>query len=189
MLRGMESHDENEKKAWLRGEVDARSCVHCGELTFSQHTQAIMQSNFKAAPPSFIEEVQRDLRVATQAANHIILMGYSLPPDDVTYRAIFAARQQRKKINDEESPVRCSVVVGTGFGDRWHDSAEIEELIRSSDKMKPGEAPRTTLEAARDIFGIKNVRFYGGGIPQVFCDEDVASSHRLQKLINWSTAV
>lgn len=189
MLQCMEPEDQNEKNAWRLGMVDARSCVHCGELTFSQHTQAIMQSNFKAAPPSFIEEVQRDLRVATQAANHIILMGYSLPPDDVTYRAIFAARQQRIKKNGENSPVHCSIVVGIGFGDRWYGSAEIDELLMSSDKMKPGEAPRTTLEAARDIFGIDNVRFYGGGIPQVFCDGEIASSDRLQKLINWGSIV
>jgi hypothetical protein len=28
-------------------------------------------------------------------ADHIILLGFSLPPDDVTYRAFFAARQQK----------------------------------------------------------------------------------------------
>ena len=73
-----------------------------------------MQSNFKASPPSFIDEVQRDLRVATQAAEHIILMGYSLPQDDVAYRAFFAARRRRNHKDGE--PLRCSVVVGTEWG-------------------------------------------------------------------------
>ena len=141
-----------------------------------------MQSNFKAAPPSFIEEVQRDLRVASQAAKHIVLMGYSLPSDDVTYRAFFAARQQRQK-NDDDLPVKCSVVVGQTWEDCWHGPDDIERLLP---KMEKGEAPRTTLEAARDLFGRDNVRFYGGGIPQVFCEGDTPSRLRFQQLIQWS---
>lgn len=175
---------EKEGEAWKRGDVDARACVHCEELTFSNHTQAVMQSNFKMPPPSFINEVQRDLRVITQAANHIILMGYSLPPDDVTYRAFFAARQQRHK-KDDGSSVRCSVVGGKDWDDRWQYPDEIDRLLLD---MEKGEVPRTTLEAARDLFGRDNVRFFGGGIPQVFCDGDLACPHRFQQLINWSIA-
>ncbi len=174
---------EKESEAWARGEVDARACVHCEELTFSQHTQAVMQSNFKAPPPSFIDEVQRDLRVITQAANHIILMGYSLPPDDVTYRAFFAARQQRHKKGDGLS-VRCSVVVGQNWGDMWHGPDETDRLLPD---MEKDAAPHTTLVAARDLFGRDNVRFFGGGIPQVFCDGDTASPQRFQQLINWTS--
>ena len=32
------------------------------------------------------------------------------------------------------------------------------------------DAPRSTLEAARGLFGEENVRFCGGGIPNVFLD-------------------
>ena len=88
------------------GRVDARQCLHCGTLTYTQHTQAVMQSSFKAQPPSFIEEIQRDLRATTMRASHIIFMGYSLPQDDVTYRAFFSARRQRASDNR----VTCTVV-------------------------------------------------------------------------------
>jgi hypothetical protein len=176
--------EDGEFEAWDRGEVDARACVHCGELTFSQHTQAVMQSNFKAPPPSFIEEVQRDLRVATQAANHVILMGYSLPPDDVTYRAFFAARRQKRSHDGGDGPiVRCSVV-GIGYDDHWHGPDEINQMLP---QMEKGVSPRTTLEAARDLFGRDNVRFFGGGIPQVFCEGDTASPRRFQQLIDWTS--
>lgn len=183
-LAGIQRLGETEKEdvAWQRGEVDARACVHCEELTFSEHTQAVMQSNFKAPPPSFIEEVQRDLRVATQAANHIILMGYSLPPDDVAFRAFFAARQQRRN-DPNEPPVRCSVVVGAKGPDHWCGPDEIDSLLSG---METGKAPRATLEAARDLFGRENVRFFGSGIPQVFCDGAGASRERVQQLIHWT---
>ena len=164
-----------EAETWARGEVDARECVHCGEMTHAQHAQTILQSNFKQSLPSFIDEVQRDMRVVTQFANHIILLGYSLPPDDVSYRAFFAARKQRNRVN----PVRCSVVVGTDYGDTWHAPDEI-------DRLKPAESPSTTLEAARDIFGKENVRFYGGGFPQVICENGVVSAGRVERLISWS---
>ena len=74
-----------------------------------------MQSNFKSAPPPYIEEIQRDLRAVVQEADHIVFMGYSLPPDDVDYRAFFAARRSR----GPERPVKCSVVVGKDGERRW----------------------------------------------------------------------
>jgi hypothetical protein len=51
--------------------------------------------------------------------------------------------------------------------------------------MKQNESPATTLQAARDIFGKDNVRFYGGGIPNVFCDGDLVSKEKFHQLINW----
>ena len=184
----LEQESDRERVAWDRGEVDARDCVHCGELTFAEHTQAVMQSNFKMSPPSFIEEVQRDLRVATQAAEHIVLMGYSLPMDDVVYRAFLAARRQRRYTDSGNGPVQCSVVVGTDHGDRWHRPDEIDELLRHIDNSAQCEGPFSTLKAARAIFGSENVRFYGGGIPQVFCEGDQPSSKRFAQLVNWSVS-
>ena len=167
--------DTDEEKKWADGRVDARACAHCAALTYIQHTTTIMQSNFKGTPPPFIQEIQNDLRVAVEVAEHIILFGYSLPPDDVTYRAFFAARKKRGE------KVRCSVV-GVGYDDVWHYSDEIDDLLK---KMKQNESPATTLQAARDIFGKDNVRFYGDGIPNVFCDGNKASKEKFHRLINW----
>ena len=168
---------DNERDAWKRGKVDARACVHCQNLTYAHHTQTRMQSNFKDQPPPFLEEISRDLRVAVQEARHIILMGYTLPSDDVDYRAFFAARRQRG--------VKCSVVVGTKEGPRWLGPSEWPDRLSA---MKVGEAPRTTLEAARDLFGEKNVRFFGGGVPQVFLDGGSVTEGAVEKLLNWDAA-
>ena len=175
-----ESRHKKESDAWKRGEVDARVCVHCETLTHAHHTQTIMQSSFKSPPPPFLDEIKRDLRVAVQNANHVILMGYSLPPDDVDYRAFLSARRRR----DPNHPVRCSVVtLSEEHGERWYAPSECEAMLPD---MKKGEAPRATLEAARDLFGIENVRFYSGGIPNVFVDGGKVTDSVVEKLLRWN---
>ncbi len=161
-----------ERKQREKGVIDARSCLHCGTLTYTNHTQVIMQSSFKSQPPSFIEEIQRDLRATTMGASHIILMGYSLPPDDVTYRAFFAARRQR------EVPVHCTVVNKDGANPGWYRPDEIK-IRRIADT-------KNVIKAAQDVFGEENVRFYGGGIPEVFLERGSATEAKLDKLLVWA---
>ena len=166
-----------EHESWDKGEVDARACVHCQTLTYAHHTQTLMQSSFKGPPPPFLEEIKRDLRVAVQNADHIVIMGYSLPPDDVDYRAFLAARRCLT-----DGPVKCSVVVGTDCGPQWFHHREWSGMLRDMDE---GKAPRATLEAARDLFGGENVRFYGGGIPNVFLDGGRVTDSAVNKLLTW----
>ena len=168
-----------ECKAWDEGEVDARACVHCETLTYAHHTQTIMQSSFKGPPPPFLDEIKRDLRVAVQEADHIVLMGYTLPPDDVDYRAFLAARRRRK------GDVRCSVVVGKDCGRQWFGPSAWPAML---ERMPDGLPPRTTLEAARDLFGEPNVRFYGGGIPNVFLDGGSVTDAAVERLLTWESA-
>jgi hypothetical protein len=84
--------DRDECEMRALGQVDARKCLHCGTFTFAHHTQVVMQSSFKPRPPSFIEEIERDLRATTMQADHIIFMdirclrtmlsiGHFSPPD------------------------------------------------------------------------------------------------------------
>ena len=163
--------------AWEKGEVDARACVHCQTLTYAHHTQTLMQSSFKGSPPPFLDEIKRDLRVAVQNADHIVLMGYSLPPDDVDYRAFLAARRRR----DPDNPVKCSVVslLNKHRPQYWFGPSQWPN-------MDEGEAPRTTLEAACDLFGEENVRFYGGGIPNVFLDGGEVTDSAVDRLLTWT---
>ena len=162
-----------EREAWKKGEVDARACVHCGTLTYAHHTSTVMQSNFKARPPSFIEEMQRDLRVVLKKAHHIVLLGYSLPPDDVGYRALLAAHGQ----GIAGEPVRCTVVGKQKGHERWIGPAE---LGKNRDLQKD-----TAVGAAQDLFGRDNVRFYGGGIPEVFSRGGVVTDQAVERLFNW----
>ena len=164
---------DKEGKKWREGAVDARACVHCETLTYTHHISTLMQSNLKDRPPSFIEEIQRDLRVIVRGATHIVLMGYSLPSDDVIYRAFFASHTKR-----QGDPVRCTVVGRQAGCEGWLGPSTLDEVPKLHD--------RTAVGAARDLFGPDNVRFYGDGVPNVFMDGSVVTESAVERLLVWS---
>lgn len=137
-----------------------------------------MQSSFKPRPPSFIEEIDRDLRAITMQANHIIFMGYSLPPDDVTYRAFLSARTQRGGTSGNQR-VRCTVVDWAPKYSGWYRPNELTAIVNTFPEDRG-------VRSARDIFGEDNVRFYGGGVPNVFLESDQVTKKALERLLTWS---
>lgn len=173
--------EDDERSKWRLGEVDARACVHCKTLTHAHHTPVVMQTSFKSAPPPFLEEIQRDMRVLVQEADHIVLAGYSLPPDDVSYRSFFSARTRKSGngLNNSVPPVRCSVIdLHNRYGNQWLYPDEIQV-------QDNGWFPEV-LKNAQDIFGPENVRFFGGGIPSVFLGDGTRVSARaVERLFVW----
>ena len=171
--------NDEECSKWRWGEVDARACVHCKTLTYAHHTPLVMQTSFKTAPPPFLEEIQREMRVVVQDANHVVLMGYSLPPDDVTYRAFLAARIPKSSGHgeDAEEQVRCSVIgKEDGYESRWLYQDELDTR---------GKLPDAVMHA-RDVFKAENVRFYGSGVPDVFLDGGAGvSADAVERLLTW----
>ncbi len=164
--------DDSETAKWSAGEVDARACVHCRELTYAHHTPLVIQSNLKGLPPPFLQEIQRDMRVVVQHAAHVIFIGYSLPSDDVTYRAFLAARTA----STGERP-KCSVVGWTKAGEaRWLYRDQIDALTHVPD----------VVASTRALFGRDNVRYYGAGVPQVFLGGGGAvTDAAVERLLNW----
>lgn len=163
-----------EKKAFEAGKYDAVQCSHCGQITQSHHTQTVMQTNFKGGYPSFLEEIQDDMRIAIEKAKHIVFFGYSLPKDDFIYRSILASR--RKLVN----PPKCSIVnYGAGLPDEWIDSSYLDEKKHSD-----------LLRIYRDLtslFGEGSTRIYGAGIPNVFMDNGVVSRRKIKCLLEWQS--
>ena len=172
-----ENGKRTEEDAWGRGYVDARACVHCKTLTYSFHTPVIMQTNFKTRPPPYLEEIQRDMRVVVQGADHVVLMGYSLPPDDATYRAFLAARVNRKNSSGNSgATVKCSVVgKEKNYESRWY----YPEDLRNE------ENPPAVVTAACELFGKDHVRFFGAGIPAVFLDGGAVTEQAVKRLLTW----
>ena len=114
------------------------------------------------------------MRVVVQRASHVILMGYGLPPDDVTYRAFLAARTSRGMGHGD---VRCSVVNKVDSGKSgW---------LYPHEMASHGNLP-DVVRHARELFGDANVRFYGAGIPQVFLGAGgQVTEDAVSRLLDW----
>ena len=77
--------------------------------------------------------------------------------------------------------MRCTIVDLETSNPDWYGP----ETLKARDFLK-----RPVVEAARDIFGEKYIRFYGGGIPKVFLDAGGrATTGKLEQLLNWSSTV
>lgn len=155
---------DGEREKRKKGVSDCLQCVYCGAQTESMHTPLVMQTSFKGGNPPFLDEIVRDVRACLENTRHIVLMGYSLPPDDVIYRSLLSSRCANK-----ENPIRCTVVVGHQGGNGWiHGDKLTEHRERYKNVDDPGSYGVPTIQAAVEIFGLENVRAYLGGIPQVF---------------------
>ncbi|MEG6585125.1 hypothetical protein [Dendrosporobacter sp. 1207_IL3150] len=158
-----------EKIAHGQGRSDTVQCAYCGTLTELRHTPLVMQSNFKGNHPPFLEEIQRDMRIALEKAEHIVMMGYTLPSDDVIYRSLLSARQKRYK---GKGPY-CSVIVGKhdNAPDCWLCGEELSDYMQRIRNQESESSFVKAVEAAQEIFGPDRVRGYARGIPNVFINE------------------
>lgn len=163
---------EEEMAAHREGIFDAIQCVHCGQMTESHHTAMIMQTQLKEQHPPFLEEIQRDMKVAIENAKHIILLGYSLPEDDFLYRTILSARKK-------DGTVKCSIVnFQRGLPDKWLDCGQWKTY-------KFDHSLNSLCERVSNIFGKENVRLYGAGVPAVFLRHGRASVEKVKQLLEW----
>ena len=164
------------EKHWRKNlHYDSLQCMHCGSETCATDAPMIMQTMYKSTPTSFLEEIQRNVKVAISKAQHIVLLGYSLPTDDTIWQHAFS-EGIRARNSSKEKPF-CSVVVGISDEQRWLKDAELTAYIdqhKNKADENLAEYGIPTIENAIAIFGKENVRAWTGGIPQVFgeCTED-----------------
>lgn len=154
---------EKEWRKQLR--FDSLQCMHCGAETVASDAPMIMQTMYKSTPTSFLEEIQRNVKVSLEKARHIVLLGYSLPVDDTIWQHAFAegVRSRAETGND----AFCSVVVGYKGESHWLYKDELELYINSHKNSDDGYGI-DAIENAIAIFGKEKVRAWTGGIPQVF---------------------
>jgi len=163
---GFAARSAEEEQAQSDGRSDAIQCSFCGTLTEAYHAPLIMQSSFKGKHPSFIEEVQRDMRVSLEGAKHIVLMGYSLPTDDVIYRSILASRKNRAN-----GRLYCSVVGYSNISTNgWVEGKEIDSYIKKLQTRDPESPLLKTIQSVKDLFGTEYIRLCSDGVPNVFLD-------------------
>lgn len=148
-------------------QTDALECVSCGSKTFANSAPMIMQTLIKGPPTSFLEEVQRDIRVSLEKARHIVLFGYQLPPDDALWIQTFSEAVRCRK-GSTDAPY-CTVIVGHKGPQKWLYGDEMREYAEKHRCEKDAaEYGVCAIDNAVSIFDEKHVRAYCGGIPQVF---------------------
>ena len=148
----------SEQAKWRQGELDYIQCRHCGRAIRMCDTEMVMQSGLKSSPSHILRRIQHNVDNAVMTANHIVLMGYSLPPDDGAWVAELQSRTTR---NNTEK-VRCSIVGhADGALDEWLYDDALDKYCES----------QPVIERACVVFGRDNVRANLKGIPDVFSDK------------------
>lgn len=161
---GNKIRSKQEDNARHNFQMDVLSCAGCGANTRMADMPMIMQTMFKGIPTSFLEDIQRDIRVSIAGAKHIVLLGYSLPTDDIIWQHAFA-----ESVRKQENPPYCSVVVGYSGPQHWLQGNELDRFVKDHENAEDKENYGiTSIHNARKIFGKERVRAYTGGIPQVW---------------------
>ena len=177
-----------QEKEWRKNlRYDSLQCMHCGSQTKASDAPMIMQTMYKSTPTSFLEEIQRNVKVSLEKARHIILLGYRLPPDDTIWQHAFA-EGIRARVESEDAAF-CTVVVGHKGEERWIDSDELKRYIDLHRKDDDADSwGVTAIQNAIAIFGKDKVRAWTGGIPQVFgnCTEKEVKDLFYPDFVEWS---
>lgn len=179
---GIQARSQLEAEAYRRGEYDALQCHFCGNLTYAGDNCMFMQSKLKTSSPSFIKEITDEAIAAITNAKHIVLLGYSLPPDDAIWSAVLSAMTAG---NREHGPY-CSVVCGYTGPKKWLRGNELDEYMKTAgthdNQDGSGLVP---IQNAIDVFGHDWVRAYTGGIPEVFENGSEAAIRELLYAPEW----
>lgn len=153
----------SEKVKWDEGERDYIQCRNCGQGIRMCDTEMLVQSGLKAQPSWLLQRIAHDVDAEVMQAQHIILLGYSLPRDDAIWVAELKARCQRSREN-----VYCSLVnYFTGAPAKWMTWDE----VRNFKEANPGLDMRP-MEMAKSIFGEKYLRVHLQGFPAMAQDKE-----------------
>lgn len=138
-------------------------CEFCGYKLKPHNNALIFQTSFKGGHAPFLEEIQRDMKVCVQNARHVVLLGYTLPADDLVWRTALTAKMNGEKY--------CSVVVGYRGPDKWLYGNELNSYISDHDNDSDRDCfGVAAIKNAIQVFGEDKVRAYTAGIPQVWAD-------------------
>ena len=166
----IKARSKEEEEFQSRGDMDSLQCVYCGSMMGFEQISLVMQTNFKGTMSPYFDETQRELRAALEKARHIVLMGYSLPKDDVFYRSVLAARLGNPR---ERSKKRlCISLVGKEkkAPSGWLEDEEIERALPRDCDLVRIYRDLSTIVAGSDQKRVR-VRAYARGVPDVFAPE------------------
>ena len=158
---------EEETKQKL-GEFGAMQCVFCGSVTYPYDSPLMLQSAIKSERHYVLEGIFREMGLLIGNARHIVLAGYSLPPDDYLYKVFFQSAMAGKETQRER--IFCTLInYDPEFAKNpqkpvWLEGESIKKYLKRAPKE---DSTWETIERVLELFPIDQIRVSLKGIPGV----------------------
>jgi hypothetical protein len=127
-------------------------CVQCGKSLSTKNSAMLLQTLYKIKTP-YIEEIQRAMRIKVTEANNLIFIGYSLPDDDIEYKAFF-----RTAKTDKTKKVFVVLYDADQNKQKWFKASEISGKVSNDNEQ--------VIARYCEIFGKENVFVSLAGFPK-----------------------
>jgi hypothetical protein len=145
-----------EQREWRRGRFGSVQCIYCGYMTQPHDTPLLTQTVIKPARHYLHWALFREMGLLVAKAKHLVLVGYSLPRDDLINRCFM----QSSASGRAEQPFVTVVVKDTTDRDRrvardgWVRPANVWEYLQlNGAKGEVDEAAQSTVKSIVEVFG------------------------------------
>lgn len=129
-------------------------CLHCNYELTTQNSSMLIQTIYKNKS-SYIQEIQTDMHLQISKADKVVFIGYSLPEDDIDYRALFTTLISQSNGSFPEIYV---VLFDNNFQNtQWYCYDQAVSKVNSNNKQ--------IMERYINIFDKSTVRFTFCGFP------------------------
>lgn len=147
---------EDEQREWRRGRFGSVQCIYCGYMTQPHDTPLLTQTVIKPTRHYLQWALFREMGLMVANAKHLVLVGYSLPSDDLINRCFI-----QSSASGGGGPRFVTVVVkDTTDGGRrvapdgWVQPANVWEYLQlNGAKGEVDEAAQRTVESIVEVFG------------------------------------
>lgn len=164
-----ELETENERKAFLKGKLDAIECVDCGNITRTHHTPMTCQSIFQVSKSPFFDEAFHQGANYIRHAGHLLFLGFSLALEDSLSKTMMSNALQGEKVK---------TVTVINYDKNLQEQC-FYDAKSAKDKPNINSETQRLIELFSEQFGKENLRFSFLGFP------DVLERITIQELIEW----
>ncbi len=150
-------------ESYIKGQPDEIICPKCDHPVYFEHSFMEIQSLVKPEKPGCANQIKFDFGDFFSKANHIISLGYSFPPDDITNNIFYKTMKLRKDNQGQNFKLSFLGKPIPDLSDKpWHS---IDDIQRYIEREKDTELERT-VNSIKQIFSSKNVRLNFTGLPE-----------------------
>lgn len=182
LCSGWKPVSASEHADWRRGRYSVVQCPYCDYHTYAGDAAMLMQTAIKPTRHYFLWSNFREMGALAEKAKHIVLIGYSLPPDDLLNRCFLQSSGARR--GQEGTYEHLPFVTVVDF-DKHHQVGRFKKLDKdnvwdylSLDAVaeKASQQSQTVVKSVLQVFGTPKpgephrFRVFLGGFPSVLSD-------------------